>query len=56
MVITVSFISILFVMFTNDSIDNAPIWAKEYAYAIKVEMGLIMMILITITAFCLYTN
>jgi len=53
MIITVALVFFFFLLVLMDVLGDAPSWAAEYAYTIKVEMGLIIMILVAVGTFCL---
>jgi hypothetical protein len=56
MVITVSLVVFSFCFMVNDIIDGAPMAYQDYAYVIKCEVGLIVLILVTIGTFCMWNK
>ena len=56
MVLTVSLLGFFFCFMINDVIDGAPLAYQQYAYVIKCEVGLIVLIFIAIGTFCMWNK
>ena len=56
MVLTVSLVVFFFCFMVNDIIDGAPMAYQHYAYVIKCEVGLIVLILVAIGTFCMWNK